>query len=132
MVLRTSGNLEHTSFEAPQQRLHASFRDETNNQHQLLTAYRSACAHVPFLIVWASHEPVVLEVVMVIWVVSGGEAITVSIYDPKAVQNLDITFLCGWWAELGIPPLKSMAISGLWGVAGMAYSSSASYVYPDA
>lgn len=57
---------------------------------------------------------------MGIWVVSGGEAVTVSVYDPKAVQNLDITFLSGWWAELGIPPLKSMAISGLCGVAGTA------------
>eukprot|EP00903_Cladosiphon_okamuranus_P011664 g10971.t1 len=57
------------------------------------------------------------KVVMGIWVVSGGEAITVSVYDPKAVQSLEITFLCGWWAELGIPPLKSMAISGLCGVA---------------
>lgn len=54
------------------------------------------------------------------WVVSGGEAITVSVYDPKAVQNLDVTFVCGWWAELGIPPLKSMAISGLCGLAGTA------------
>eukprot|EP00752_Nemacystus_decipiens_P002077 g1988.t1 len=57
------------------------------------------------------------KVVMGIWVVSGGGAITVSVYDPKAVQNLDITFLSGWWAELGLPPLKSMAISGLCGVA---------------
>lgn len=61
---------------------------------------------------------------MGIWVVSGGEAITVSVYDHKAVQNLDITFLCGWWAELGIPPLKSMAISGLCGVAGTADNAS--------
>ena len=55
---------------------------------------------------------------MGIWVVSDGEAMTVSVYDPKAVQKLDMTFLCGWWAELGIPPLKSMATSGLGGVAG--------------
>jgi len=51
-------------------------------------------------------------------VVSDGEAMTVSVYDPKAVQYLEMTFLCGWWAELGIPPLKSMTISGLGGVAG--------------
>lgn len=64
---------------------------------------------------------------MGIWVVSGGQAITVSVYDPKAVQSLEITFLCGWWAELGIPPLKSMAISGLCGVAGTAKKIVASY-----
>lgn len=47
-----------------------------------------------------------------------GEAITVSVYDPKAVHNLDITLVCGWWAELGISGLKSMAVSGLCGLAG--------------
>lgn len=73
---------------------------------------------LPFLILRVVHEPMILQVVMGIWVVSGGEAVTVRVYDPKAVQNLDITFLSGWWAELGIPPLKSMAISGLRGVAG--------------
>lgn len=73
-----------------------------------------------FVLVSVVYELVTLQVVMRIWVVSGGEAITVSVYDPKAVQNLDITFLCGWWAELGIPPLKSMAIPGLYGMAGIA------------
>lgn len=42
---------------------------------------------------------------------------TVSVYDHKAVQNLEITLLCGWWAELGITGLKSMAPAGLSGLA---------------
>lgn len=55
---------------------------------------------------------------MTIWAVLDGEAITVSVYDPKAVQTLELTFLSGWWVELGIPPLKSMTMSGLSGLAG--------------
>lgn len=77
-------------------------------------------AHESLVIVRVDSELLTLQVLMGIWVVSGGEAITVSVYDPKAVQNLEITFLGGWWAELGMPPLKSMGISGLCGVAGTA------------
>ncbi|CBN79097.1 hypothetical protein Esi_0176_0057 [Ectocarpus siliculosus] len=57
------------------------------------------------------------KVVLSVWAVSDGEAITVSVYDHKAVQNLEITLLCGWWAELGITGLKSMAPAGLSGLA---------------
>lgn len=67
---------------------------------------------------WLRRELVMAQVVMSIWAVSDGEAITVTVYDPKAVQTLEITFLSGWWAELGIPPLKSMTRSGLDGLAG--------------
>lgn len=66
------------------------------------------------------RELTLAQVVMTIWAVSDGEAITVSVYDPKAVQTLDLTFLSGWWAELGIPPLKSMAMPSLVGLAGKA------------
>ncbi|CAM9847508.1 unnamed protein product [Ectocarpus sp. 4 AP-2014] len=58
------------------------------------------------------------KVVLSVWAVSDGEAMTVSVYDHKAVQNLEITLLCGWWAELGITGLKSMAPAGLSGLAG--------------
>ncbi|CAB1110231.1 unnamed protein product [Ectocarpus sp. CCAP 1310/34] len=57
------------------------------------------------------------KVVLSVWAVSDGEAMTVSVYDHKAVQNLEITLLCGWWAELGITGLKSMAPAGLSGLA---------------
>lgn len=63
---------------------------------------------------------VTLQVVLSVWAVSDEEAITVSVYDHKAVQNLEITLLCGWWAELGITGLKSMAPAGLSGLAGKA------------
>lgn len=47
-----------------------------------------------------------------------GEAIFMSVYDPKAIVTLEVTILCGWWAELELPPVKSMTTTDLDGLAG--------------
>lgn len=57
--------------------------------------------------------------IMGIWAVADGEAISISVYDPKAVQTLELTLVCGWWAELGLPPLASMTATDLDGLAGI-------------
>ena len=49
---------------------------------------------------------------------SEGEAIYMSVYDPKAIVTLEVTVLCGWWAELELPPVKSMTATDLDGLAG--------------
>ena len=41
-----------------------------------------------------------------------------SVYDPKAIVTLEVTILCGWWAELELPPVKSMTTTDLDGLAG--------------
>lgn len=52
-----------------------------------------------------------------IWLVSNGEAFFVSFYDPKAVVTLELTILCGWWAELGLPLVTAMTDKDLQGLA---------------
>ena len=41
-----------------------------------------------------------------------------TVYDPKAIVTLEVTILCGWWAELELPPVKSMTTTDLDGLAG--------------
>ena len=52
------------------------------------------------------------------WSVANGEALFVSFYDPKAVVTLELTILCGWWAELGLPSMAIMTDNDLRGLAG--------------
>lgn len=56
--------------------------------------------------------------VMGIWVVSKGDAIYIGVYDPKAVDTIEMTVRSGWWAELGLSPLTSMTAPDLDGLAG--------------
>lgn len=96
----------------------------TSREHRSSTTTVIACRHEYSNTIILSFFPprpawATLQVILGVWAVSDGEAMTVSVYDPKAVQNLEMTFIYGWWAELGIPPLKSMSISDLRGVAGM-------------
>lgn len=55
---------------------------------------------------------------MGIWVVSKGDAIYIGVYDPKAVDTIEMTVRSGWWAELGLSPLTSMTAPDLDGLAG--------------
>lgn len=57
--------------------------------------------------------------VMGIWVVSRGEAIYIGVYDPKAVETIEMTVRSGWWEALGLSPLSSMSASDLDGLAGI-------------
>lgn len=58
------------------------------------------------------------QMVLGIWAVADGEAISISVYDPKAVETLELTLICGWWAELGLPSLNIMTTTDLDGLAG--------------
>lgn len=55
---------------------------------------------------------------MGIWPVANGEAMSFTFYDPKAVETLEMTIQRGWWAELGLPPVKAMSRTDLDGLAG--------------
>lgn len=64
------------------------------------------------------HANSVLQLIMAVWPVKDGEAMTVSVYDPKDVKTLELTVLSGWWTELGLPPLNAMSAEDLDGLAG--------------
>lgn len=59
-----------------------------------------------------------LQLVMGIWVVADGRAISISVYDPRSVETIELTVRSEWWAELGLPPLTSITNTDLDGLAG--------------
>lgn len=69
-----------------------------------------------------TYEPIEWpQVVVGVWAVANGEAISVRAYDPKAVETFDLTIVSGWWAELELPPLIAMTEADLDGLAGVIY-----------